>query len=103
MLGALLSRFLTLGLCLLAGAGLNLYRSAWRPAGDVQVFHGFYVPEAIVSGQPVRWSRAWSKAEVPLCRWTPLRWHVQIVAPPAAGPAGASATVIVNEVPVKRI
>jgi hypothetical protein len=95
--------WLALAVCLASGAGLNLYRRAWRPAGDAQAYRGFYVPEGQVDGQTVRWSRAYSKAEVPLYAWRPLRWRVQLTAPPAAAPSGASTWILVNDARVQRV
>lgn len=98
-----LQHWLALAVCLIAGAGLNVYRTAVRPSGELYTFRGFYVPEGVVEGKTVRWSREYSKAEVPLSRWTPLRWHVELTAPPAAGPQGATAMVQVNDVRVRRV
>jgi hypothetical protein len=95
--------WLALALCLAAGAGLNLYRTAWRLAGEVQTFKGFYAADGRLDGQTVRWSRAYSKAEAPLYRWGPLHWRVQLTAPPGAPPAGASAWILVNDTRVRHV
>jgi hypothetical protein len=84
--GASFKTWLLLALRVIAGAGLNLYRTAWRLAGDVQSFRGFYPEEGKIDEQTVRWSRAYAKAEVPLCRWRTLRWHLQLTAPPQPAP-----------------
>jgi hypothetical protein len=95
--------WLALALCLLTGSGLNLYRLAWRPAGELQAYRGFYVPDGIVQGETVRWARAYSKVEAPLCHWTPLRWRIDLIAPPAAGTAGASTVIHINDVRMRRV
>jgi hypothetical protein len=94
---------MALTLCVVAGGALNLYRTAWRPSGQVQVFRGFYPQEDAIDGQTVRWSRAYAKAEVPLYRWRQLRWRVALTSPPAAPPEGASAWLLVNDVRMRRV
>jgi hypothetical protein len=95
--------WLALALCLVAGAALNVYRTAWRPAGEVHIFRGFYPQEDTIDGQTVRWSRAYSKAEVLGHAWRPQRWRVQLIAPTAAPASGATVWILVNDVRVKRV
>src|SRR5262245_1884133 len=90
--------WLLLVLGVLAGASLNLYRTAWWPSGDVQRYRGFYVPDDVVEGRTVRWARAYAKLVAPRYHWAPQRWRLELIAPPAAGPEGAAVTISMNGV-----
>jgi hypothetical protein len=95
------AHWIVLALCLAIGAGANLYRTALRPSGEATVFRGFFPTPGQVEGQAARWSRGYSKAEVLGYPWRPLRWRVQVTAPPTAPPSGAAVTILVNDVPAK--
>jgi hypothetical protein len=94
---------LALALCLVAGCAGNLYRTAWRPAGEAHAFRGFNAATGQLDGQMVRWTHAYSKAEVLGYTWRPLRWRVQLTAPAAAPVSGATVWIVVNDVRVKRV
>src|SRR5262249_61595725 len=86
-----------------AAAGSNVHGTACRPAGKVHIFRGFYPQEDAIDGQTVHWSRAYSKAEVLGHAWRPQRWRVQLIAPAAAPPSGATVWILVNDVRVKPV
>jgi hypothetical protein len=95
--------WLALALCLVGGAALNLYRTAWRPGGEVPILRGFYPQEDVINGRTVRWSRAYSKAEALGYAWRPQRWRLQLIAPPAAPASGAAVRILVNDVPATQV
>lgn len=82
----------------LAGASLNVYRVAVRPAGELTTYRGFYTTEEALAGAPVHWARKYAKVEAPRLSWNLLRWRIDLAAPAAAGPLGATATIRVNDV-----
>ncbi len=97
------AHWLALAVCLLTGAGANLYRTAWRPAGDATAFRGFNPTTGVIDGQTVRWTREYSKAEVLGFSWRPMRWRVQLIAPPGAPGSTWTTWLSVNDVRVKRV
>jgi hypothetical protein len=95
-----LPHVLALLLCLTLGCVANLYRTAWRPAGEAHAFRGFWPQTGEVDREVVRWSRGYAKAEVLGYAWRPMRWRVQLAAPPEAPPTGAAVKILVNDVHV---
>jgi hypothetical protein len=88
---------------LAVGGAANLYRTAWRPAGEAHAFRGFWPETGELDGELIRWSRAYAKAEVLGYAWRPLRWRVQLTAPPVAAPTGAKVGIFVNDVRVREL